>query len=325
MTIVRAADLSLTREDVTRAGLLFGINEIEKLGGFENALFRSVEPPGRILRLTHTSRRSVDMVLAEFEFMTHVAAQGVPVVAPIRSQEGRLVEAVEIASGDQLVVACMEHAPGRYRRRDEWTDAEIETYGQLLGSLHRATRSFAPSGPLRPLWTDPIFDVGLSTSEQSDPELFARVDEIRAGCAAHEAGGTGLLIHQDAHYGNLHITDGGEISLFDFDDCAYGTPTHDVAIVLFYWLLGRGEEQHHEARRFAGHFVSGYERHLDLPANWTEGADLFLTLREVDIYWLIKLESPDGVSPLEQRFMEGRYGRILEGVPYLGAQLAEIL
>ncbi len=325
MTVVRAADLNLTPTDVAKAARLFGISAAERIGGFENALFRSSDPPGRILRLTHTSRRSVELVLAEFEFMAHVAAQGVPVVAPIRSQDGQLVAEVDIGSGDRLVVACMSEASGRIRRRDDWTDAEIERYGELLGALHRATGTFVPSGTLRPLWTDPIFDVGLGATEESDPEFFRRVGEVRAACAAHEAGGTGLLIHQDAHYGNLHITDEGSITLFDFDDCGYGTPTHDIAIVFFYWLMGRSEDQHSAARRFATLFVRGYERHQTLPSDWPEGADRFLSLREVDLYWLIGQESPGDLAAVEERFMEGRRNRILDGVPFLGSPLTEVL
>jgi Ser/Thr protein kinase RdoA (MazF antagonist) len=325
VTIARAKDLDLNPADVANAAGRFGIAEAERLGGFENALFRSSDPPGRILRLTHTSRRSVEMVLAEFEFMAHVAAQGVQVVAPIRSLNGQLVEEVEIASGDHLVVACMTEAPGRFRRPDDWTDAEIKKYGELLGAMHRATKGFEPHGTPRPLWTDPIFDAGLSAAEVSDPELFHRVAEIRAACAIHEAGSTGLLIHQDAHYGNLHITDDGLISMFDFDDCAYGTPTHDIAIVLFYWLMGLDEEQHSVARRFVANFLRGYERHQTIPHNWPDGADRFLSLREVDLYWLIAKESPDEVLPAEERFMDGRRDRILNGVPYLGSPLADVL
>ena len=325
MTIIRAADLDLQLADIVHGAGLFGIAEVESLGGFENALFRSTDPQGRILRMTHTSRRDTAMVLAEFEFMAHVAAQGVPVVAPIQSQNGQLVEEVTIASGDRMVVACMTEAAGRIRRRVEWADVEVESYGELLGAMHRAATGFESSGMRRPLWTDPIFDVGFSAAEVSDPEIYRRVQEVRAACSAHEAGDTGLLIHQDAHTGNLHMTDDGVISLFDFDDCGYGTPTHDIAIVLFYWLLGLGDEQHSEARRFVTHLLRGYERHQSIGADWPEGADLFLSLRELDIYWLIAQGSSGDLSPNEERFMSGRRSRILDGVPYLGLPLADIL
>ena len=65
-------------------------------------------------------------------------------------------------------------------------------------------------GAPRPPWTDPIFDV-FQGAEVSDPPLYERAGEVRVACAAHDAGGTGLLIHQDAHSGNLLITDDGRI------------------------------------------------------------------------------------------------------------------
>lgn len=323
MEIVRAADLDLTPEDITRAAARFGIAETERLGGFENLLLRSLEPPGRVLRLTHTSRRSVEMIEAEFEFMDHLSSHGVPVVAPVHSVEDRLVEEIRTESGDDLVVACMVEAPGRFRRRGEWADSEIETYGELLGAAHAAMRDFVPGAALRPPWTDPIFDVGFSA--QDDPEIVARLGEVREACAASPAGDTSLLIHQDAHFGNLFITGDGHITLFDFDDSCYGTATHDVAIVMFYWLLGIDSDVPRVTRDFVEPFMRGYERHRSLPADWPDGADLFLSLRELDIYWLLRDEGAESWLPAEMRFMEGRRERILDGVPYLGAPLAELL
>lgn len=324
MTIVRAADLDLTAQDLSRAAARFGSAETEPLGGFENLLLRSSEPPGRVLRLTHTSRRSVEMIEAEFEFMAHVAAKGVPVVAPVRSVDGGLVEEVTTDSGERLVVACMEEAPGAFRPRDQWSRAEVETYGELLGAMHAATQDFEPSGLRRPDWTDPIFDVGFDAAV--DPEIVARLHQLTAECKASPAGGTELLIHQDAHYGNLFLTEDGRISLFDFDDCGYGTPTHDVAIVLWYWLMGvPANEIESRTAQFVGSFMRGYERHSKPPADWPTGADLFLSFREIDIYWLIAQEDVDDASPMEKVFMERRRQRILDGVPYLGRPLSEIV
>lgn len=324
MSIVRGGDLELTGADLARAAGLFGLGELQRVGGFENALYRSDE--GRIVRLTHTSRRSAGMIEAEFAFMDHLARQGVWVPAPVRSTGGTLVEELITDGGQPLVVACMTEAPGGRRRGPEWTPADIETYGALLASMHVAAQSLdRPSGDRRrPDWTDPIFDVGLGAEAETHPELFARNREVISAAAAHPAGATDLLIHQDAHPGNLFITDDGRITIFDFDDCAYGTPTHDVAIVLFYWLLGVADPKP-EARRFLTHFLRGYERHARLPSDWPEGADRFLSYREIDIYWLISIEPEDESSPAELRFMEGRLGRILAGVPYLGVPLAEVV
>jgi Ser/Thr protein kinase RdoA (MazF antagonist) len=121
------------------------------------------------------------------------------------------------------------------------------------------------------------------------------------------------------------VTDDGLITLFDCDDSAYGTPSHDVAIVLFYWILGIEADQPHETRRFTSNFMNGYERWATLPSDWPEEADLFLTHREAEIYWLLSAGDGQDMSPHEHRFMTQRRDRLLRGVPYLGAPLVEIL
>lgn len=321
MTVIRAADMTLTDADVRRAGALFGVDDLERLGGFENALYRA---PGRVVRITHTSRRSVTLVEGEFAFMATLAEHQVPVVAPVLSEHGRLVEELTTDDGETVVVACMTEAEGGMRLPDDWSDADIETYGATLGAMHEAARHVAPATP-RPAWPDPIFDVGLADARDTHPDLYARNEEIKADLAAHPAGGTGLLIHQDAHFGNLFMTDDGRITVFDFDDCGWGTATHDVAIVLFYWLLGREVDAVDETRRFFRHFLRGYERYATLPSDWPEGADRVLAYREMDIYWLVSIENEEDSNAWELRFMEGRRDRILEGVPYVGRPLAEVL
>lgn len=321
MSIVRAAELDLSTTDVLRAAALFGVAATERIGGFENLLHRSTAPPGRVLRFTHGARRTPGMIQAEFEFMSHLADCGMAVPAPIESLTGSLVARFEAESGDDVLVTCMEEAPGRHRDRSEWSEDDVVRYGELVGALHVAAEDFEPGSDRRPPWSDPIFDVGF---DAADAELHSRVAAVRAACMDHPAGGTGLLIHQDAHPGNLHLTDDGQITLFDFDDCAYGTPTHDVAIVLFYWLLGV-DDPSDATRTFVAPFIQGYEHHATLPPDWPGGADLFLSLRESEIYFLLTREPEDDWFGAEQRFMVGRRDRILDGIPYLGRPLAELL
>ena len=175
---------------------------------------------------------------------------------------------------------------------------------------------------------------------REDVELWRVYSDVKAAAANHPAGGIGLLIHQDAHLGNIHVTDDGRFTIFDFDDCGYGTATHDVAIVLFYWTMGFPGDVTRECRRFFSAFLSGYERHGHLPSGWEDGVDLFLKLREADIYALLKDEytsSDDepGDEPadeleadpwaMEARFFQGRRELILEGAPFLGQPLGRIL
>lgn len=321
MSVKRANDFDLSIVDLAAIAARFGLGTLESIGGFENALFRSAD--GRIVRVTHTSRRSVGMVEAEFAFMDHLAGKGVPVVGPIHTTDDRLVAEETTEAGEDVVAVCMTHAPGDRLRGSLWTDENLVTYGELLGAMHAAARDHVPpTSGRRPDWTDAIFDVGIGALEESHPDLYRRNAEIIAAAAVTDAGGTGLLIHQDVHMGNVFVTDDGVITVFDFDDSAYGTPVHDVAIPLFYWVLVMGADA---AAPFMRNFLKGYRRHAELPDGWEEDADRFLSYREIDIYWLVASEPDDESSEVELRFMDQRYERILAGVPYLGRPLREII
>ena len=74
MNVVRASDMTLTEADEANAAALFGISGVRLIGGYENALYRPIDPVGRILRITHTSRRSPAMIDAEFDSCSHVSA-----------------------------------------------------------------------------------------------------------------------------------------------------------------------------------------------------------------------------------------------------------
>ena len=315
-----------TAVDVREAAARFGIADVERLvGDFENLLFRSTRPPGRILRLTHASRRSVELIEAELEFMTHLAAEEVSVVAPVRSAQGRLVEQLEVDSADPLLVVCMDEAPGSYQCSAQWPESQIIDFGGLMGSMHRAAGTFVAPRSRRPPWSDPMFEVGLAAAEVEDPPIYQRSLELFAAVAAHPVGASNMLIHYDAHMGNILVSESEGLCLVDFDDCAYGTPTLDVAIALFHWLFGFAGDLPAEALRFVSLFLHGYNQNASLPRDWRDGADRLMSLWELKTVWLIETAPPQELSPREERFMVGRRRRVLEGVPYLGAPLAEIL
>ena len=220
----------------------------------------------------------------------------------------------------------MTEARGAHKRAADWSDEDIESYGELLATMHLAAKNIgAEPAPHRPAWHDPIFDPGILDDPNVDPVFLSRYHEILDVAQGSPAGGVDILIHQDAHLGNLFVDDNGLLTVFDFDDCAYGTPTHDIAIVLFYWIFVTQADHSEETRRFFASFLEGYARYADLPRDWPVEAERFLSLREIEILWLIQSESPDQWSELDRRFMDGRLRRVLDGVPYLGEPLADIL
>ena len=322
MEPVRADALNPSDADLEALGARYGLTSLQRVGGFENLIFRSDERGGVVLRLTHTSRRSVADVEAEVAFMEHLATHDVPVVAPIRSESGALSEEFTLADGSPVVTYAMTEAPGAIIRPIEWTDEHLVAHGDLLGRAHAAAASFTPSGPTRPAWTDPIFDPG--TAVLGDEEFTRAWKAGRARAAAAPGGETDLLIHQDAHFWNVHVAEDGSLTLFDFDDCGYGSAVHDIAIVLFYWLLSSWDDHEAATRRFLDRVLEGHSRHVALPAGWPDAFDRIMQVREADIYLLVSLDDEEW-GPDITKWMDGRRERILNGVPLLGRPLAELV
>ncbi len=324
MKIIRAADMALSATDLERAAAKFDTGPLVKIGGYENLLFRSADREPRVLRLTHATRRSIGMIEAELHFMEHLAANGVPVVVPVRAKDGSLVAELDTESGDSVLVACTTNAPGSFRPRTDWSKNDIVSYGAVLGAMHAAAGGYEPQGPTRrPTWDEPIFNMGI-TPENTEANEFALFMRIKAKAQASTAGGADLLIHQDAHSGNLNVTESGQITLFDFDDCGYGTAVHDIAIVLFYRLMSFATNIQAEARRFLDLFLKGYERHCTLPTGWATGVDAFLSFREFEIWWLLLREPLETWFQSEVEFMVDRKERIRAGVPFLGTAFTEL-
>ena len=124
-----------------------------------------------ILRISYRPDRSTPQIQAELDFIGHLATNGVRVATPIASLRGELIETLQTSAGTLNVVAFRKGAGSRvpdngYRYRD---DAPIEEYfrnwGQALGRMHAAARTFLP---LRPWGRNP-YDVRSAKK----PSLFA--------------------------------------------------------------------------------------------------------------------------------------------------------
>lgn len=318
MGIVRAAELELADDELSRIAQRFGLRALEPLGGYENLLFRSTDPSGVVVRVTHTSRRSRDLIIGEFEFVEHLASRGAPVVRPVHSTDGELCVEWVTDQGAEVLIVAMSEAPGAFKTPEDWTVHDHETYGRTLAQLHQAAADFEPSLPAyrRPAWFAPQMDPGFG-----DDPLRVRFDSLVDRARATPAGGTELLIHQDAHHGNLFTTPGGAMTLFDFDDCAYGSATHDLAICLFYRFYGAEELGNGAIESFVDPFLRGYSSVQRLPEDWPRGVDEFLSLREVTLLFLIKALPQQ--RPIHKRFIEGAERNVQENAPYLGRPARE--
>jgi Ser/Thr protein kinase RdoA (MazF antagonist) len=211
----------------------------------ENAVYEIALPGGEraALRLHRPGYQSMGAIRSELWWMAQLAEAGVPVPRPVPTSGGALVG--EVAGRAASVVSWVEGE----RIGDGATPLEADggavtaryrALGGLIAAMHDATdaltlppdferlswNSVAYAGD-EPLWGRFWENPALSREEAE--LLRAARGEADAAIARHEAEGADFgLIHADVLRENV-LTDGGQLSLIDFDDSGFGFRAYDLA------------------------------------------------------------------------------------------------
>jgi Ser/Thr protein kinase RdoA (MazF antagonist) len=219
-------------------------------------------------------------------------------------------------------------ARGKPPREAGWNPRLYRTYGRLLGRIHALSRTYEPADPAwrRPEWDDPLM---LEVEKYVPSGQTGVIDKYRQ-LREHlrhlpRDGETYGLIHQDAHGGNFLVDDGGDITLFDFDDCVYSWYIYDISMVVFYMLVGK-EDAPALAGEFMSHFLPAYALECGLEEAWLSEIPYFLKLREIDLYAVIhrSFDVADLDDPWCKRYMDGRQQRIEDGTPFVDFDFASL-
>ena len=314
----------LTDEHQAEAARRFGADpgSLKALDGFESFIYeftRAGEP--LILRIGHSNRRPVNLVRGEADWINHLVRGGVGAARAVETVAGSLAEPLDDGHGEQFVAAAFVKAYGVHPGKDHLNPRFFEAYGREIGRSHALTKTYRPADPAwqRPHWDDPIHlgaDQDLPADQPKVREHFHTLMDHLNGLPKSDADYG--LVHFDAHTGNMFVDDQGQITLFDFDDCAYSWFINDIAIVLFYismWQPGSPEF----ARDFLTAFFRGYRQENALDPRWLAEIPHFLKLREIDLYGVIYRDFD--VENIDNRwvanYMTGRRERIENGVPFI--------
>lgn len=316
---------------LTETAVRYGVTpeQIEKIGGFESFMF-GFEQDGRplILRLAHSKRRTANLIQGEVDWINYLAAGGAGVARAVLSANGELVEAIDDGQGGQFLATAFVKAPGGMAFQvKKWDERLFEQYGRLIGRIHCLTKSYQPANPAwrRPSWDDPVMRID-NWLPADQPIIRQRAEALidYLQSLPQEPEGFGL-IHQDPHAGNFFVDEDYHITLFDFDDCAYGHFIYDIAMALFYALTNRPDAAEFGPQFFTT-FMRGYRQENQLDPKWFAEIPHFLKLREIDLYAVIHrsfdMENLDS-SPWVAAFMNGRKEKLENDVPYLAMAFGE--
>lgn len=223
------------------------------------------------LRFINAEERTAEAIRAELAFLEHLSRRGIPVVKPVPSLAGRVVETVA-RDGATWHAGVFERLEGESFELQEMSPERVERWGRALGELHRAAEGYRASG--RPSWQDHavLIAAGLPPEEKAGKAMLNRLQDrlARLPVTSHDSG----LIHFDFEPDNL-IWKNGQVGMVDFDDCAYYWFAADIAFALRE-LFGDSAAGVNLQNDSAQYFIRGYRMARAIGDAELEDIPLFL-------------------------------------------------
>ena len=296
-------------------------SQIHSLDAFESFIYEFERGShAYILRIAHSLRRSESLLLGEVDWINYLAEGGVSVARAILSESGKLVEVMEDQWGGAFLVTAFAKARGQ-APWDLWAPKLYESYGEMIGRIHTLSKSYQPKQIAwkRPDWNDALFEFVERYLPESESIAKNKYTDIchHVNTLAKDRESYGLT-HQDAHGNNLFVDEMGQITLFDFDECAYNWFINDIAVALFY-IVQDAEDWRAFTEEFMLHFLRGYIQACPLDFTWLKEISSFLKIREIELYAVMHRDFD--VNNIEDewcaRFMHHRKSRIDNDVPYI--------
>lgn len=186
---------------------------------------------GLIVKFYRPGRWSQAALQEEHDFLLELAAEEIPVIAPMRFPDGGTL-------GRYKGVHFAVFPKRGGRTLDEFDDEQWLQLGRLLGRVHAIGERTATQ-------YRPVMSPAAATRQQLDYLLTGRIvpEEVKSGLKQVVesiiteieplfAGTRPIRIHGDCHFANIIHRPGESFFLIDFDDMVMGPPVQDIWMLL---------------------------------------------------------------------------------------------
>jgi Ser/Thr protein kinase RdoA (MazF antagonist) len=271
---------------LSEAVSLYGIDpdSLMNLNGNESMVFSYMkEQKEYILKITHSSHRTLEEILAEIDWLKFLDAANIKVSNPIPSKKGHFVERIAWNNSYYSIISY-EKASGHIIERKNFTPQIIQHWGATMGRIHYVTKSYEPTNPYkRNHWYENKY---VNIDIKAIPAVKRKYEEIKERLSSLPMSSNDYgLIHSDFHHRNFLLND-QSITVIDFDDAEYSWFINDIAKTLYNETFNfsvPSKERHEFAPYFLDYFLTGYMKENQINPSLMQYFQDFLQLRHLFI------------------------------------------
>jgi Ser/Thr protein kinase RdoA (MazF antagonist) len=254
---------------------------------------------GLIVKFYRPGRWSQDGLQDEHDFLLELAAQEIPVIAPLMLRDG-----LSLGNYENISFAVFPKTGGR--SSDEYNDDQWLELGHLLGRTHSVGATHLPKDRL-------IMAPDKATRQQVDyilagsflpNDMLSQFKEL-TDTLISEIGplfsDTEMIrIHGDCHFSNLIYRPDESFYIIDFDDMVLGPPVQDL------WMLLPGYREDSLAEIEI--FLEGYEMFRNFDMNSLRLIEPLRAMRYIHYSaWCAYQFTEDGETRVNEDFGSRQY------------------
>ncbi len=174
----------------------------------------------------------------ELELLSFFASKNVPVSYPIRNKDELFLTRF-LYNNETRFITVFSFAEGFQINTSLESNLAIR-FGENIADLHKVSNEFKSEHDrykidLNYLINEPIEMLQQYCSKHKLDNLnffipyakylYSQLQELPVNSESYG------IIHGDLNPSNIHLNDNGNITIFDFDHCAYGWRIHDLAVI----------------------------------------------------------------------------------------------
>ncbi|MEA4823799.1 MAG: phosphotransferase [Clostridiaceae bacterium] len=304
---------------------------VEFLGVSHNTVYKVNCGSPFILRIVSPNHRSRDELVSEVDFLLFLNSQGANVNRPIASLSKQMIIEQSIQNEKYYIIAFSFVEGVSWRERSD-DDCRLEHIGRQLGKIHNISTKYKPYNVMkrRSHSQSQHLTNGLNIFFKYNNSLYNCFIEFLKvlDCLDKNNYNYGLT-HGDFLFSNYNITSDNHVEIFDFDECEYSWYLSDIAVCIYYYLLGGNPSELslkvNEAENSLTLFMTGYLQENSLPLSELNHIDMFFKQRDYILLSTILGQGKNEFTMWEKSFLEGALERTINNKPFVNINIDKIV